>query len=197
MNARTTFLTALTVLAAPLSAAFADELTHTGVISLENPGQGAVAEALLLPTFPAELGELQEIRVELSYTQRTGLRVENTSKQEHFTQLKLVEAFQLRAGADDPFFQEFVHKTEHVQLAGYDGDLDYAGPSGASYGHEAAEESSLVLEPGDSWTSTGGRDRVELRADYLRAQEPAGGPILASQDLGGSVRLRIKVTYVY
>jgi len=174
----------------------AGELQFERTLDLHGSGVGLTQESLAVPTFPAELGKLLEVRVEVGIEHGTALALEHLNKGNFLCQSQQADLI-LVSLDDQTAYARQLNVTNYDFLGPFDGELDYSGSSGTIQTHTIQEKTTSSLPATSSWLSSGDRDRVELRLDYLRAYSAPGQPSLAVKDLGGRVQADVRVTYVY
>lgn len=189
-------LTAALFAAAVTGTTLAGELQFERTLDLHGSGIGLTQDSLAVPTFPAELGKLLEVRVEVGIEHGTALALEHLSKGNFLCQSQQADLIQVSLDDQTAYVRQF-NVMNYDYLGPFDGELDYSGSSGTIQAQAIQEKTTSSLPATNSWLSSGERDRVELRLDYFRAYSAPGQPFLAVKDLGGRVQADVRVTYVY
>ncbi len=178
------------------TSAQADEIQHTLRTGLHFGTQEPwVVEPLSVPTFPSEMGELTEVRVEMGSDVAAVHGVENLSAVPSMAFLQSVVEWGVGFPDEERFVSDLAGPGDAAYLDSYDGCIDFRGTSGFSRDWAVRNGVSAVTAPDPRWIDEGSGARVPLDLTCASMLETSIDHGVG--DMKGAIDLGITVTYVF
>lgn len=181
---RSSFFVALVL--APL--ARANELTHTATVPL---AISPWSQTVTIPRFPASLGTLDDVRVELRNVVRGRVGYENTAASAATSVISLQGTLALTGAGNN--FATIAALPVAAQTQAFDGVIDFAGPSGGLVANLVTQATNQST-PTESLYIGSGTVSLTLNATNT-TNIASGAPLQLNPRV--QVDAEVRVTYVY